>query len=366
MPHASAVGRVLHLSTVLYVPPQFSTPIKTHVCNSVGRLRQVISPVNRYSRKDRTFHSSPPKCTLMTQNSSRSLWEDITEVYERARASGVAYKTDTNTQLLKDQKYDVEFVLRVATALRDKPKPSKDSANKKEWVNPFLPYEEQLWVKHLSDSHTLLLNKFNVVAHHLICVTRTFQPQTDPLNAADLGATWEAMQAFPHGALAYFNCGPESGASQPHKHTQIVPLPLAEGAGPELPFQGIIEDAKLKERTTKHVIPLHSLPFQSYACLLPDRPTSKELEQTFKELKAAFSPTTVPDDAPVESYNMVLTSSFMMLVPRSREIYGPVAVNSMGFAGSMLVRSKEELDFLRAESPMQVLAAVGVPWSEKH
>lgn len=59
---------------------------------------------------------------------------------------------------------------------------------------------------------------------------------------------------------------------------------------------------------------------------------------------------------------MILTSKFMMLVPRSRETYGPVAVNSMGFAGSMLVRSKEELDFICAESPMQVLAAVGVPW----
>lgn len=62
----------------------------------------------------------------MAQNSSRNLWEDITEVYERARASGVAYKTDTNTQLLRDPKYDVEFVLRVAIALRDKPKPPKD------------------------------------------------------------------------------------------------------------------------------------------------------------------------------------------------------------------------------------------------
>ena len=69
-----------------------------------------------------------------------------------------------------------------------------NSEKQKEWVNPFLPYEQQLWVRNLSESHTLLLNKFNVVAHHLICVTRTFKPQTDPLDAADLGATWEAMQ----------------------------------------------------------------------------------------------------------------------------------------------------------------------------
>lgn len=70
------------------------------------------------------------------------------------------------------------------------------SDKRKEWVNPFLPYDEQLWVQHLSDTHTLLLNKFNVMAHHLICVTTDFQPQTDPLNAADLGATWEAMQVI--------------------------------------------------------------------------------------------------------------------------------------------------------------------------
>lgn len=50
-----------------------------------------------------------------------------------------------------------------------------------------------------------------------------------------------------------------------------MPLPLAEGAGPKLPFQGIIEDAKREERGAKHVVAVHSLPFQSYACLLPDR-----------------------------------------------------------------------------------------------
>lgn len=52
----------------------------------------------------------------------------------------------------------------------------------------------------------------------------------------------------------------------------------------------------------------------------------------------------------------------MMLVPRSREVYGPVAVNSMGFVGSMLVRSQAELEFIHRESPMRILAEVGVSW----
>ena len=59
----------------------------------------------------------------------------------------------------------------------------------KEWRNPFLPYEEDLWVSHLSPSHTLLLNKFNVVPYHLLVVTREFQSQQDPLKAADFDAT---------------------------------------------------------------------------------------------------------------------------------------------------------------------------------
>ncbi len=38
-------------------------------------------------------------------------------------------------------------------------------------------------MRHLSDTHTLLLNKFNVVAHHALVITRAFESQHDPLNA---------------------------------------------------------------------------------------------------------------------------------------------------------------------------------------
>ena len=57
-------------------------------------------------------------------------------------------------------------------------------------------------MRHLSQTHTLLLNKFNVVAHHLICVTRDLQQQTQPLTAADLEATWAAMQVMSQSAGA--------------------------------------------------------------------------------------------------------------------------------------------------------------------
>ena len=97
--------------------------------------------------------------------------------------------------------------------------------------DPFLPYDERLWVAHLPPSHELLLNKFPVSLHHALVVTRAFEEQEDPLTAADLRAAWAVVDAMPGaGGMAFFNRGPASGASQRHKHLQIVPLPL-HGAG---------------------------------------------------------------------------------------------------------------------------------------
>ena len=54
------------------------------------------------------------------------LWRKVLYAYEEAQNRGAAYQTDTNTELLNDENLGVEFVLRAARALRDKPKPPKD------------------------------------------------------------------------------------------------------------------------------------------------------------------------------------------------------------------------------------------------
>ena len=77
------------------------------------------------------------------------------------------------------------------------------SEEKKDWKNPFAPYDEALWVDSLSTTHMLLLNKFNVVAHHVLIVTRRFEKQTDPLNLQDLEATWQVVQVI-HVALMHW------------------------------------------------------------------------------------------------------------------------------------------------------------------
>jgi ATP adenylyltransferase len=60
-------------------------------------------------------------------------------------------------------------------------------------------------------------------------------------------------------------------------------------------------------------------------------------------------------------YNLLIRRGWMLVVPRSRACFGSISVNALGFAGSLFLRSQEELDRVRATGPMQVLRAVAMP-----
>src|SRR5262245_53334937 len=81
--------------------------------------------------------------------------------------------------------------------------------------NPFLPYEEALFVADLSDTHLCLLNKFPVVDRHVLIVTRAFEDQREPLGAADFAALAACLRETD--GLGFYNAGEEAGASQRHK-----------------------------------------------------------------------------------------------------------------------------------------------------
>ena len=51
-------------------------------------------------------------------------------------------------------------------------------------------------MQELSQTHALLLNKFNVVEHHTLVVTKDFEQQTERLNANDFEATLRVLKVF--------------------------------------------------------------------------------------------------------------------------------------------------------------------------
>jgi ATP adenylyltransferase len=83
-----------------------------------------------------------------------------------------------------------------------------------------------------SPSHVLVLNKFPVLEEHFILATKVNKPQTHALEQDDLEMTYACLKAWendnaggqPKRLFAFFNSGEHSGASQPHRHLQFLPL----------------------------------------------------------------------------------------------------------------------------------------------
>ena len=151
-----------------------------------------------------------------------TFWDRVVEKAASALASGALQPIETRSVTLVDG--GVRFLTRVAANLV-----RKQVAGKKRGpgFNPFLSPEEDLLIGDISGTHYALLNKFNVIENHVLIVTRAFEEQESLLSQADFEALWISLRAID--GLAFYNAGKESGASQRHKHLQLVRAPLGEG-----------------------------------------------------------------------------------------------------------------------------------------
>ena len=132
---------------------------------------------------------------------------------------------------------NIRFVVRILSNLSGKEQARKQQEKNiivtGQDFNPFLPYEKDLFVADISTTHLCLLNKYNVVDYHLLIVTREFEEQESLLNLQDFQALGSCMGEFE--GLAFYNGGKTAGASQRHKHLQVVPLPMIP-SGEKIPW----------------------------------------------------------------------------------------------------------------------------------
>ena len=144
---------------------------------------------------------------------------------ESAIACGALRTIETEQHWLEQD--GIPFVVRVAANLQRKAQEKQRVDHQAQPADPFLPPEPALTLGQIGDSHLAVLNKFNVVERHLLLVTRRFEDQQRLLTPADFAALWQCLQEFP--SLGFYNGGVAAGASQAHKHLQLVPLPLYPG-----------------------------------------------------------------------------------------------------------------------------------------
>lgn len=297
-----------------------------------------------------------------------TLWPRLLETTASALAAGALQPIPTEFEIIPDR--GIRFLVRVLANLqrkdREKERRRQEGEKSGREFNPFLPYEEELFVTDITSTHLALLNKFNVLEHHLLIVTREFEDQEELLTVADFEALLFALKEID--GLAFYNGGVVAGASQRHKHLQLVPLPFLPGTTePRLPVEPLIGEALQQEFSPVPSI-VEKLPFVNSAVALgeqmfeePER-FAPELHRQYGELlercglEARFFPG-IRQSAP---YNLLVTREWMFLAPRSEEFFLGASVNSLGFAGALLVRNAAELEILKEHGPLSALEAVAV------
>ncbi|CAM9937951.1 unnamed protein product [Scytosiphon promiscuus] len=246
--------------------------------------------------------------------------------------------------------------------------------------DPFDPrvLDSRMIVEELPPSHSLVLNKFNTMRNHALIITKEFQSQEAALTETDFSAWYRVVEQLP--GVGFYNSAVEAGASQRHKHMQVIPddalwdyRPTAEEAIPvDEPISRLVGSSrdvskvwKLPEFRFQHAFTLLPSPeeladegagaagddpAQRMAAHLRERYVQLLREVGFDTSSLSGQPENAPGDAtgasdkvPVSSlppYNAVLTTRWLMVVPRSRREWGGIDVNGMGFLGALLVREK--------------------------
>ncbi|KAK8064689.1 hypothetical protein PG994_007327 [Apiospora phragmitis] len=309
----------------------------------------------------------------------------VKAAFEKARAAGDLTCYPTQVAVLKPGRSGIAFQLRFSPALASKPKPNPPppGAEKKKPFNPFENPLPSMTVAQLPPNHVLVLNKFAIVPEHFILATRAVKPQTHVLEADDIAAAYACIRAYHDDGkdrsqelFAFFNSGPHSGASQPHRHIQLLPVAQMR-AGLDTADHGadwsVVADVMGSSSNEKDAVV--DMPF----AVLTDRITAgapaKQLHAAYvhlyKDAVRLLHPEEINEEAVAGageariSYNLAMTRTTMALCPRvaegatirsksGEEEVGPVALNGTVLAGTALVKNEAEWDALR-EDPDKLL-----------
>jgi len=294
---------------------------------------------------------------------SGTLWTRVKEQTQHALASGALQPIPTECEFVEQE--GIRFLVRILSNLvrKDKAKQQEKKSTSGKEFNPFLPYEENLFVTDISETHLCLLNKFNVVDYHLLIITRAFEEQESLLTQLDFEAMWACLAEID--GLVFYNAGKAAGASQRHKHLQLIPLPLDQ-EGLRIPIEPVVTKAQFSGFVG--IIP--QFPFKHGLVRFDASWVKSHLEAAVATLDSyhillesldLLKDIEVSDIKQSHPYNLLVTREWMLIIPRSQECFESISVNSLGFSGALLVRNHQQMELLKAYCPITVLQGVAIP-----
>jgi len=342
------------------------------------------------------FPISKPFAIPMHRNTTMSHQEiasKLSTYFEKALNSGDIFFFPSTIVKHADPQLGVEFEIRLCPSLQKKeqlPTPDRTGAGcliadaslgvqaaARRKYDPFAPpYNPNLHVGDLQDAngqaYAVLLNKYAVVPQHFLLVTKDLQSQSSPLMPSDLIQSYLLLVAAKktgQNLLAFYNCGDNSGASQPHKHIQFIPT---GDDGP--PVERLARSVGLE--TSDKPFSLTQLLYANHVFRFPAHLSSFAPDKVESILSTAFLSlldlciSTIRHDPAYPpgrpSYNVLITLEHMHLIPRGKETHRlpeigeTLGVNALGFAGMLLVKNDMELEALKNGGIGEILLSVGL------
>ncbi|KAF2632669.1 Ap4A phosphorylase-like protein II [Macroventuria anomochaeta] len=320
--------------------------------------------------------------------------------FTTAKASSSLLCSPTELSIIRTST-GIPFQLRYCPSLAKKPIPKLEAPTPtpKKHFDPFDNPSPDLHIIDIpttNPTHLLVLNKFPIIAEHFILATKTNKQQTHILEQDDLEATYACLKAWSEDSeqkrlFAFFNSGDYSGASQPHRHLQFLPVEHMrdkEAANGWDLLIDLILTGEESAGTSSRALRNPNIPFAHFGRKFDSEPTGEQLFSIYKELygqaKDAVNDfiakrpsesalhSTEGGDSPI-SYNLAITIEGMVVLPRRSEgtmlkrpdgsEIGFVALNGTTLGGTMMVKHQEEWDVLRSQQGKldSILNAIGIP-----
>ena len=246
-----------------------------------------------------------------------------------------------NTTVVTREYYNKnDFIIRELDTSRFKKKISYGPKQ-----NPFSPWEKILEIDKIGNNHQLILNKYPVQKGHILLITNSWKPQNGWLDIND----WFAIQKVNNdtSGLWFFNSSPIAGASQPHRHIQLLRRSYGEVSCPREKWFLDLELSNNNKTKLRKNIAVSRFNFQKNA---------SNIYNTYLELtKRIGLGDPRNDDKPRYPHNILITNNWIAIIRRRFDHLHGFSINGLGFAGYLLVTEKSDIKYLKQFGPEKLL-----------
>ena len=212
-------------------------------------------------------------------------------------------------------------------------------------INPFKPWDKILEIDSIGNGHQLILNKYPVQLGHILLITNEWKEQNGWLDIKD----WEAIKEVNKdtSGLWFFNSGPLAGASQPHRHIQLLRRDPSELSCPREKWILALNNLNYKnEKFSKNII------LKKFSKSLNE----ENIHEIYKELAYKLGlGEPRKDKKPRYPYNLIFTNKWIILIKRKTDNLFGISINALGYAGYILVTEKSDINYLRKFGPEKLL-----------